>query len=171
MLYTPGAGTVLQAGSQELGCFFTPADLDTWDTALGRNSVQVTGQDKGTGGNKNGHVTYEGIVDSDPAAEPLEFSDSNLDLATLALIYRQVAQCSGLWQEETSWRGLTGYPWIHKLDPCAFTGPVLEDGTRMNLKAGTVLEHTLSHDESRAEASQTKKLRVVRWTPEGELER
>jgi hypothetical protein len=171
MLYSPVAGTVLKAGSQQLSVFFTPTDRDTWNTALGHNSVEVTGEDKGKGGTKNGHVTYEGVVDSDPAAEPLEFSDSNLDLATLALIYSQVAQCSGLWQQERLWKGLTGYPWIHKLDPCAFTGPVLEDGTRMDLKAGTVLEHTLSHDESRVQASQTKKLRVVRWTPEGELER
>lgn len=106
------------------------------------------------------------IIDPDPTAPPLSYSDGNLDQATLDLIARQlVAGVSGAWQHEATFTGVN-VPWLHRGSPMAIVELHDERGGLIALPPSFLVQSLqLTHDESSSAVSVTRQIKALAWTP------
>lgn len=159
--YTPGLGTVVaQVGSVTLSVTFTPAD---GGAAVTKSvTLKVVDAGAGTGTGVGAYASVERRVDPDPTATPLGLSDSNLDQATLELIYDQVAPCSALWQWEVSLSG-AGIPWLRRGSLLQLTDLEDDKGNAIPLPALLIQSVNLSYDQIGQKAV-TRDVVAIAWT-------
>jgi len=106
------------------------------------------------------------IIDPDPTAPPLSYSDANLDQATLDLIAAQLAAgVSGAWQHEASFTGVN-VPWLHRGSLMAIVELHDERGGVIALPPSFLVQSLqLTHDESSVNVSVARAIKALAWTP------
>jgi hypothetical protein len=119
-------------------------------------------------------VMIQETISTAPDAEPLIYSNDNLTLEELRVIFNQIAQASGLWEYELAIECIT-MPWLKKHVGIQFTGARDADGTLIpfhpDLPAGylrpaLIVEHQLRYVEGEGPdaSSLTSMVRAVYWS-------
>jgi hypothetical protein len=166
--YSPAAGQVLTRGFHHLAVSFEPTDDATYQHVQDAVSFAPTEAPDplpgpGPGDGTNDQVeSVEGVVDPDPTAPALSFSDANLELATLRQIYQQIAECSQLWQFEVSFTGVN-VAWLRRGDVIRITDLVDSEGQPIALPPLLVQQFRLDYDESARPPSLSRQIRCLGW--------
>ena len=130
------------------------------------------------GSNNSGEmipVMLQETISTAPDALPFLYSNDNLTLEELRVIFDQLALASGLWEYELAMECIT-MPWLKKHVGIQFTGcrdsggaliPFHADLPAGHLRAALVLEHQLRYIEAEGAdgASLTSMVRAVYWSP------